>query len=148
VVLRFTIEAKIKKPVDEAFDAVYNPDKLSKYFTTGGASGPLDEAREIKWRFQESPEEISIFVNQSVKNQGIVFEWDSKAEKNTRILQEIKFEKIENNATLIKLSQSGWKTMTQESVDESHISCMGWTQMLCSLKVYLEYGKNLREFFY
>jgi uncharacterized protein YndB with AHSA1/START domain len=148
VVLRFTIQAKIKKPIDDVFAAVYNPDKLSKYFATGGASGPLDEDRAIKWRFQESPEEISIFVNQSVKNQSIVFEWNSEAEKNTRILQEIRFEQIENNATLVKVSQSGWKTMTQESVDESHISCMGWTQMLCSLKVYLEYGKNLREFFY
>jgi uncharacterized protein YndB with AHSA1/START domain len=148
VVLRFTIQAKINKQIDEVFDAVYNPDKLSRYFTTGGASSPIDEGREIKWRFKESPEEISIFVIQSVKNQRIIFEWNSHAEKKSRILQQIRFEKIDNNATLIKLSQSGWKSMSQESVDESHISCMGWTQMLCSLKVYLEYGKNLREFFY
>ncbi|WP_458746368.1 SRPBCC domain-containing protein [Candidatus Nitrosocosmicus sp. T] len=148
MVLRFSVQAKINKQIDKVFDAIYNPDKLSKYFTTGGASSPIDEGREIKWRFQESPEEISIFVIQSVKNQRIIFEWNSQAEKNTRILQKIRFEKIANNATRIILSQSGWKTMTQESVDESHISCMGWTQMLCSLKVYLEYGKNLREFFY
>ena len=148
MVLRFTIQAKIKKPIHEVFDATYNPDKLSKYFTTGGASGPLDEIKEIKWRFQESPEEISIFVIQSLKNQRIVFEWNSQAEKNTRILQEITFGQLENNATEVKVSQSGWKTITQESIDESHNSCMGWTQMLCSLKVYLEYGENLREFFY
>jgi uncharacterized protein YndB with AHSA1/START domain len=117
VVLRFTIQAKINKQIDEAFDAIYNPDKLSKYFTTGGASGPLDEGKEISWRFQDSPEEISIFVDQSVKNQSIVFQWNSRAEKNTCILQEISFEKIEKNATQIKLSQSGWKTMTQKSID-------------------------------
>jgi len=41
--LRFTVQTKIQKPVSEVFDAVYNPKKLSKYFTTGGADGPLDE---------------------------------------------------------------------------------------------------------
>jgi uncharacterized protein YndB with AHSA1/START domain len=125
MVLRFSVQAKINKQIDKVFDAIYNPDKLSKYFTTRGASSPIDEGKEIKWRFQESPEEISIFVIQSVKNQRIIFEWNSQAEKNTRILQKIRFEKIANNATRIILSQSGWKTMTQESVDESHISCMG-----------------------
>ena len=39
MVLRFTVQARIKKPINEVFDAVYNPKKLSKYFTTGGASG-------------------------------------------------------------------------------------------------------------
>ncbi len=125
MVLRFSVQAKINKQIDKVFDAIYNPDKLSKYFTTRGASSPIDEGKEIKWRFQESPEEISIFVIQSVKNQRIIFEWNSQAEKNTRILQKIRFEKIANNAIRIILSQSGWKTMTQESVDESHISCMG-----------------------
>ncbi len=43
--LKFSVQAKIKNPVEEVFDAVYNPKKLSKYFTTGGANGPLDEGR-------------------------------------------------------------------------------------------------------
>jgi len=146
--LRYSLHAKIAKPVEEVFDAIYDPEKLSKYFTTEGASGPLDEGKEIIWRFHESSEKISIFVNQSVKNQRIVFEWNSHAENDSCITQEIDFEQIANCATLVKVSQHGWKNMVQESIDESFVSCMGWTQMLCSLKVYLEYGKNLREFFY
>jgi uncharacterized protein YndB with AHSA1/START domain len=38
--LRFTVQAKIKKPIEEVYEVIYNPKKLSKYFTTGGASGP------------------------------------------------------------------------------------------------------------
>ena len=30
--------------MDEVFDAVHNSDKLSGYFTTGGASAPLENA--------------------------------------------------------------------------------------------------------
>jgi uncharacterized protein YndB with AHSA1/START domain len=38
--LKFQVQGKIKKPVTEVFEAIYNPKKLSEYFTTGGASGP------------------------------------------------------------------------------------------------------------
>lgn len=41
--LKFEVYSKIKKPIKEVFDAVYNPKKLSGYFTTGGASAPLNE---------------------------------------------------------------------------------------------------------
>jgi uncharacterized protein (UPF0297 family) len=32
--LKFQVQGKIKKPVTEVIDAVYNPKKLSGYFTT------------------------------------------------------------------------------------------------------------------
>jgi len=39
--LKFQVQTKIQKPVAEVFDAVQNPEKLSGYFTNGGASAPL-----------------------------------------------------------------------------------------------------------
>ena len=45
--LRFTVQIKIQKPVNEVFDAVYNPKKLSGYFTTGGSDGPLDPGKTV-----------------------------------------------------------------------------------------------------
>jgi uncharacterized protein YndB with AHSA1/START domain len=47
--LRFQVYGKIAKPVAEVFDAVYNPSKLSGYFTTGGASAPLVEGSTVTW---------------------------------------------------------------------------------------------------
>ena len=70
-----------------------------------------------------------------------------RAENNNRITQEITFEQIGNDASFIKVCQNGWKNIVQESIDESFSSCMGLTQMLCSLKVYLEYGKTSENFF-
>ena len=43
--LKFKVQTKIQKPVAEVFDAVYSPEKLSGYFTNGGASAPLMRAQ-------------------------------------------------------------------------------------------------------
>ena len=59
--LKFTVQTKIQKPVREVFDAVYNPKKLSKYFTTGGADGPLDEGKTVIWSFNDNGNKISPF---------------------------------------------------------------------------------------
>ena len=39
----FQVHAKIRKPIADVFAAVADPKKLSRYFTTGGASGPIVE---------------------------------------------------------------------------------------------------------
>jgi uncharacterized protein YndB with AHSA1/START domain len=59
----------------------------------------------------------------------------------------MEFEALDERSTLIRISESGWKE-TQQGLESSYGNCMGWTQMLCCLKVYAEQGKNLREFFF
>ena len=49
--LAFEVYGKIKKPIEEVFDAVYNPRKLSGYFTTGGAIAPLNEGATVHGTF-------------------------------------------------------------------------------------------------
>jgi len=143
--LKFEVYAKIKRPVAEVFDAVYNPKKLSGYFTTGGASAPLDEGKEVMWDFHDFPGVFPIYVKQSIKNERIVFEWANQAGGNTRV--EINFEALDEISTKVKINESGWSE-DQKSLSASYGNCMGWSQMLCALKVYVEYGKNLREFMY
>ena len=53
--LNFQVQTKIQKPVEEVFDAVYNPSKLSGYFTTGQASAPLVEGTTVQWAFADNP---------------------------------------------------------------------------------------------
>jgi uncharacterized protein YndB with AHSA1/START domain len=61
--LKFEVQAKIKKPINEVFDAVYNPKKLKEYFTTGGASGPLDDGKEVIWDFHDFPGPFQFRLN-------------------------------------------------------------------------------------
>ncbi|MGH9965369.1 MAG: SRPBCC domain-containing protein [Nitrososphaeraceae archaeon] len=145
--LKFEVYAKIKKPIDEVFDAVYNPKKLSGYFTTGGATGPLDEGKEVTWDFHDFPGARPVQVKQTVKNEKIVLQWAGPNTGKT-LMVEMKFEILDKDSTLVKIRESGWSKEDQESLDESYGNCMGWMQMLCCLKVYVGYGKNLREFMF
>ena len=73
--LRFQVQTKVQKPVHEVFDAVYNPKKLSGYFTTGGASAPLDEGTTVMWSFADFDEgkPFPVFVKQVVPGKLIAF---------------------------------------------------------------------------
>ena len=144
--LAFEVYGKIKKPIEEVFDAVYNPRKLSGYFTTGGASAPLNEGTTVTWDFHDFPGAFPVYVIQMVRNEKIVLEWDNN--EGTKNLVEIKFEEELDDSTIVKISESGWKNEDQKSLDASYGNSYGWMHMLWGLKVYLEYGKNLREFFF
>jgi len=99
--LEFTVQTKIQKPVAEVFDAVRDPAKLSKYFTTGGATGSLDEGKTAIWRFADFPGEWPVQVKKVVPNQLIVFEWEA-SEKGYNTRTEMKFEPLGNNETTVE----------------------------------------------
>jgi len=153
--LKFQVHAKIQKPIAEVFDAVYNPQKLSGYFTTGGSSAPLNEGATVIWRFADYPGDIPVTVKKLVPNQQIILEWDAYEPPDSpgpkipppsgyKTTIEMTFESLDPSNTLVKISESGWRE-TQKGLDGSYGNCFGWTQMLFSLKAWLEYGINLRK---
>ena len=154
--LKFQVQAKINKPRHEVFEAVYDPKKLSAYFTTAGSSGPLKEGSEVIWKFADYDGDIPVTVKKVVPNELIVLEWDAaesdlssdmpvSAGYKTRV--EMKFESLGPKSTLVKIAESGWKE-TQRALNGSYGNCHGWTQMQASLKAYLEHGINLRDGYY
>ena len=152
--LKFQVHTKIQKPIAEVFDAVYNPSKLSGYFTTGSASAPLVEGKNVIWRFADYPGDVPVTVKKLVPNQKIVLEWDAYEPPDPgnktpppsgyKTTVEMTFESLDPNNTLVKISESGWRE-TQKGLDGSYGNCFGWSQMICALKAYLEYGINLRK---
>ncbi|MFI0842641.1 SRPBCC domain-containing protein [Mesorhizobium sp. IMUNJ 23232] len=144
--LGFKISGRIAKPVDEVFDAVVNPKKLSGYFTViGGASAPLVEGTTVTW-FGDIPVE----VDEVMPNERIVLRWDAGGPAGaptykTRI--EMKFDALDEDATMVTIAESGWRE-DENGRGKSYLNCEGWTQMLCCMKAYLEYGINLREGYY
>lgn len=141
--LKFRVHSKVGRPVGEVFDAVYNPDKLNRYFATASASGPLDEGTQVIWRFADYPGEHPVDVKKVVPGKLIVLEWASdEGGYNTRV--EMTFEAVDAKTTLVGISESGWPD-TQTGLTSSYGNCQGWTQMLCCLKAFTERGINLRE---
>jgi uncharacterized protein YndB with AHSA1/START domain len=140
--LKFKVHTKIQKPIGEVFDGVRNPEKLSRYFTTGGASAPLDANTTVMWEFADFPGPFPVRVKEVVENQLIAFEWDAAGEIVCRV--EIAFEALNDHETLVSISESGWPE-TEKGLELSYGNCMGWSQMLSALKAFLEYGINLRQ---
>ena len=144
--LKFQVQTKIQKPVAEVFDAVQNPDKLSGYFTNGGASAPLAQGTTVEWAFEDTPGEkmgpFPVKVKKVVPNESITFEWEGAPGRDTEV--EIAFEATAPDETLVKISESGWRE-NQEELNRSYSNCMGWSQMLSALKAFTEYGIDLRK---
>jgi uncharacterized protein YndB with AHSA1/START domain len=144
--LKFKVQTKIQKPVAEVFDAVYSPDKLSGYFTNGGASAPLIEGTTVEWAFADNPgdeeHKFPVVVHKVIQNELIVLEWEGAKGLQTHI--EMEFVDAGNSETIVRITESGWRE-TQDDLNSSYLNCMGWSQMISALKAYLEYRINLRK---
>jgi len=144
--LKFTIQTKIQKPIAEVFDAVYDPDKLSGYFTNGGSTGPLDEGTAVKWTFADTPGQKphvgDVTITRTVKNECIEFDWQGGKELTHAVIE---FEAASDVETIIRITESGWDESDEADRSRSYGNCMGWSQMVFALKAYCEYGINLRK---
>lgn len=152
--LRFSVAARIAKPVSEVFEAMADPKQLSRYFTTGGAKGRLETGATVFWEFHDYPGAFPVDVVEVEKNRLIVLRWEANegvpagddpivnAGYKTEVT--IRFESLQDGRTLVSISERGWRE-TQAGLKASYGNCQGWMQMLCALKAFLEYGINLRE---
>jgi uncharacterized protein YndB with AHSA1/START domain len=139
----FTVQLKIQRPVAQVFDAVYNPKKLQKYFTTKMASAPLDGGTTVQWEFADFPGAFPVHVKTSVRNRRIVLAWKAAdGPYHTRV--EMTFKPLGARTTRFSITEAGWKK-TPKGVRSSYMNCQGWMHMACCLKAYLEYGVNLRK---
>jgi uncharacterized protein YndB with AHSA1/START domain len=139
--LKFDVFIFVKRKIDEVFQAIYSAEILSKYFTTGMAIGNLNENTDVTWDFADFPGRFPVHVTKCVINQQIIINWGDDSVKTT---VEFKFENIDNSRTKVIVSEYGWST-DEKHLKSSYSNCMGWSQMLCALKAWLEYGINLLE---
>jgi uncharacterized protein YndB with AHSA1/START domain len=150
----FTVGGRIAKPVSEVFEAVVNPDRLSSFFTTGGAKGRLEPGAVVTWDFHDFPGAFPVQVVEIEQDKRIVLRWDAAedtaapdASGARRTTVTMTFEPIGKDRTPVRISEQGWSD-SPEGHTASYRNCEGWTGMLCAMKVWLEHGINLREGFY
>lgn len=155
--LKFRISGRISRPLEEVFEAVADPAKLSAYFTTGGAVGRLETGQTVRWGFAEFPGSFPVEVVEVEPNRRIVLRWeanegateDSVAVGGTACMTTVvfTFEPLEDDRTLVTIEESGWGE-TPAGLRAAFDNCQGWSQMLAALKIWTEHGINLREGFY
>lgn len=147
--LSFTVSAHISRPCAEVYEAVADPEQLSRYFTTGGAKGRLEAGTTVSWDFHDFPGAFPVSVVEAEPPHRIVIRWDGTAtidEGSTTTTFE--FEPVDDGArTLVTITESAWQP-TQDGALNAFRNCHGWTGMSLALKAWLEHGINLRDGLY
>lgn len=145
--LKFRVFGRIARPVPEVFEAVANPDQLSQYFTTGGAQGRLEKGAVVTWDFADFPGAFPVEVVDLVENSLIVLRWGNAETEGSQTEVTMHFSDCGNGVTLVEISEEGWKE-TQAGLDASYGNCMGWSHVICALKMWIEHGIRMRDGFY
>ena len=149
--LAFTVFAHVSRPSREVFEAVADPAQLSRYFTTGGADGRLAPGATVSWDFHDFPGRFPVWVLEVDPGRSIVVEWEGHegggpAGYRTRVT--FTFEPVDNDTrTKVSVTEQGWDA-SATGIDASYGNCMGWSQMLAALKIWVEHGINLRDGMY
>ena len=145
--LGFTVLIYVGKPVEQVFEAIADPEQLSQYFTTGGAVGRLEPGTTVQWDFHDFPGAFPVEVVEVVPNAKIVICWeanDPTALQPYFLTVTMTFTPTDDGRTKVEIEETGWHDMPAARA-ASYGNCMGWSQMLCALKAWLEHGINLRE---
>lgn len=157
--LKFEVSGRIARPVDEVFEAVANPEKLSGYFTTGGAKGRLETGATVMWDFHDFPGAFPVQVVEVEKNKRIILQWEANegalsdgedammAAAGYMTTVTMRFEDLGDGRTLVSIAEEGWR-QTPSGLKASYGNCMGWSQMICAMKAWVEHGLNLRDGMY
>jgi len=147
--LAFKVSGRIARPVHDVFEAVADPDQLSRYFTTNGAKGRLETGATVVWDFADFPGAFPVHVSKVEQDRRIVLQWQAAdgADKPYETTVTIEFEPLDDGRTLVTIAEEGWRD-TKAAQQASYGNCEGWTGMLCAMKVWLEHGINLRDGFY
>ena len=144
--LKYKVMIHVGRPVGQVFEAVADPKQLSSYFTTGGASARLEQGTTVMWDFADFPGAFPVEVVEVVPSQKIVLRWQSNDPEapSDKLTVTMSFKPTDDNRTLVEIEEKGWRD-TESGLKGSYGNCMGWSQMLCALKAWVEYGINLRE---
>jgi uncharacterized protein YndB with AHSA1/START domain len=135
----------VGRPRHDVFEAVADPAQLSSYFTTGGASGRLEIGATVMWDFADFPGPFPVHVTEVVPDEKIAFTWQANEPGGDYPLQvTMRFSEVEPGRTKVEVDEAGWHD-TDVAIKASYGNCMGWSQMLCALKMWVEHRINLRE---
>jgi uncharacterized protein YndB with AHSA1/START domain len=131
---------QIQKPVNEVFDAIIDPLKMSNYFISEG-SGRMETGKIIKWKFPEFNIEFPVKIGKIEKDKYISFTWDIDGKE---LLVEIMLASKGASDTIVTITE-GKRENNKEGIKWLSGNTEGWANFLACLKAYLEYGINLRK---
>lgn len=128
---------QIQKPIKEVFEAIVNPEMMTKYFISR-SNGRIEAGKELIWEFGDFPGEFPVKIQEVKDNESMSFVWDEDTIVN------IILEEQPDESTVVKVTE-GEKELNEENIKWLTDNTFGWTNFLDCMKAYLEYGIPLRK---
>ena len=140
-----TLEIKtgivVQKPIDQVFEAIVDPLKMSNYFISN-SSGRIEEGRRLTWKFPEMDMEFPVRVGKVEKDKYISFYWNDIDGKE--LFVEMTLSPKENHSTFVVVTEKS-RDNDDNGIRWLKGNTEGWANFLACLKAYLEYSINLRK---
>ena len=137
MILESKATIQIQKPIEEVFEGIVNPSKMTKYFISE-SSGRLESDKEVIWKFPEFEDKFPVKEIKIVNNSSISFVWDPE----TVVI--ITLQKLPDNSTIVSVNENG-KELNDDNLEWALENSGGWANFLACMKAYLEYGIQLRK---
>lgn len=138
--LEINVALQIQKPIEDVFQAIIDPEKMSNYFISKG-SGIMEENKELIWNFPEFEDDYPIQVDKIIANEYISYYWNVEEHK---LLVEIKLKTLNDGSTLVSVTEKSLD-LNEKGLKWLSGNSFGWSNFLACLKAYLEYNINLRK---
>lgn len=137
--IKAKVQIGILKSTGEIFEAIVNPEIMNKYFIST-STGRMESGKTLTWSWEDFDAEIQIKVGKVEKDKVVSFEWNGSG---VNCVVVITLEAKGENQTLVNVTESEWPA-DYKGANQCMGQVEGWTNFLCCLKAYLEYGINLR----
>jgi len=138
--LEVKTKLRIGAPVNEVFEAIVDPVKMSQYFISG-ASGPMEAGKTISWTWADYHTTINIQVQKIEVDKFISFTWSGNGAET---LVEILLSSETGSITSVTVQEKGWDK-DDKGIQRLAEQTQGWVNMLLCLKAFVQYGINLRK---
>lgn len=139
--IQVKVQYNILRPAQEVFDAIVNPDRLSRYFISE-SSGPLVTGAQLQWKWADVGAACEVEAGEIVPQQKIAFVWKMGDYRGAVKLQ---LTTAENGGTDLLITEDAGFEMDEAGIAGALRQTQGWTDFCCCLRAYLYTGVNLRN---
>jgi len=137
--IKAKVQLGIMRSASEIFEAVVNPDIMTRYFISG-STGRMESGKTLTWTWTDYEGEHEVKVGKIEKDKVVSFEWSGSG---VNCVVVITLEPRGNDKTLVMITESEWPA-DYKGANQCMGQVEGWTHFLMCMKAYLEYGIDLR----
>ena len=137
--LQVKTQMEIAKPVQQVFEAIVDPEKMSHYFISSG-TGRMQGGKTVHWKFDKGGG-LDARVERTEPDRFVSFVWSASG---IEAIVAMELVPVGDTGTVVKISESEWPP-DEKGIARCIEQTQGWMHFLCCMKAYLEHGINLRK---